>query len=187
MASGAPPGSLSHVYALLFLPRPCTPWQLREKWLALHLTAQPTALSHCTWPLPRASLGRWPATPLRMRKQRVWLERGQGTQPCGCLGHSCNTSRGTTCLQTTDFYILNISFSGLCAFGYFEAFYIPSFWATFFFFLQKGRYSRWHWFKFFSLGEACCGGRMGWFRKVVACSGLEPNIVGKCSEKTQNT
>lgn len=41
------------------------------------------------------------------------------------------------CLQITDFYILNVSFPGPCAFGYFEACYMPSFYATFFFFNRK--------------------------------------------------
>lgn len=69
-----------------------------------------------------------------IRELKASLGREQGIQPCGALGYShsmvnetSDPSALSTCFQTTDFYILNISFSRLCTFGYFEACYMPSF------------------------------------------------------------
>ena len=40
-----------------------------------------TALSHCSGPLPRASIGGWPATPLMMRELRMRLGRDRESSP----------------------------------------------------------------------------------------------------------
>lgn len=126
-------------------PTPACPGnRLKNERMTLHPTAQQDCLELLCLP-QRTATGGWQATPLMMWGLRERLGCRQESSPVVVwiiLQYGKGNLRPRSFIYmplNQSFYILNIYFSGLCAFGYFEACYTQIFSLPFFFFFKNNK------------------------------------------------